>query len=107
MRFSKRVRAERTDCPVVGKPQPLSMSKDQHPQVIDVLRAYLYTNFDADESAKKLLWKDTREKLCSQVEEIWKRASIPIVSTRRIHKMLDKWQGKFRNVLKPYKQRKN
>ena len=107
MSVSKRLRAERTDCPVVGKPQP--MKNDQLPLVSDILRAYLYANCDpySTVSAKQPPWKSTREMLCSQVEDIWKRASIPIVSTRRIHQMLDKWKDKFRNILRPYKQRQS
>ena len=99
MSLSKLTRSS-TDCPILGVPEKLH--RNTLPAYGDILRDY---NLKRKENVN-LKWKIARGKLITELLEIWSSASIPTLGERRIITMLDQYYAEYRNMMKPYKQRK-
>lgn len=43
--------------------------------------------------------------VASKIKEVWKRASLPTLSRKRIVKIILTYNGKYQNVIKPIKEK--
>ena len=93
-------------CVIFGAPRVLP--ENVLPTKADVMKAYL-------EIRQSLLAKtgnyptfyEISHKLCYQVEQTWKQASIHTVSHERVIGIMRMCYDKYKTILKPYKSRKN
>lgn len=78
------------------------------PTYEDVMKCYLFHASDLTENKKQLkgLVGDTAEKVSSKIEELWEKASIPVIDHRSIVRRIRGYHDKYRMLLKPYKTRK-
>lgn len=90
-------------CPVFGSATELP--GNILPSYEDIMKYYLWTiHFDCP---NKDLVRNTSETVALKVEETWRNASIPIIEHRVVVKRIQEYHKKYRNLLKPYKARKN
>ena len=68
----------------------------------DVIKACLWENHELTTSRREPKWKDVKLNVISQLVDIWKKSSIPTVTNKRIHDMLDKYHAQYGIVLKPF-----
>ena len=52
-------------------------------------------------------FSDISHKLCYEIEEIWKKASLPTVTHEQAVKLLRSFHKKYNTILKSYKERKD
>jgi len=93
-------------CPVFGSSSKLS--PNVLPTHKDVLRFYMFVRNSlksTSNSIKEPTVDIISERVCLEVEEIWRRASIPVVSHKRVLQLLRSYHDKYMKVLKPFKQR--
>ena len=89
---------------------PKELSGTNLPSYSDVMRFYFWANDDCmNRSSTKHLETVTSitDKVVSCVEEIWNKASIPIVSRNRILQMIRNYYDKYLKLLKHFKERHN
>ena len=93
------------NCPIFGSPSPLP--DNVLPTYQDVLKFYLFQRnlMKLSSTSKEPLVADISETVCEKIEEIWHRASIPIVSRKRVLQLLCRYRGKYMKLLKPFKGR--
>lgn len=56
---------------------------------------------------KEPAFAEISEFVVDKLEDIWNKASIPVVSRKRIVKLLQTYHTKYLNLLKPFKSRQN
>ena len=84
-------------CPIFGPPADLKVS--QLPTIADIIKCYLFVRLqlkiDAREPESSAIIKQIAEKVIS----IWKSASLPILSTQRIHELIKKLHDEYRKKI--------
>ena len=95
------------NCPLFGAPR--EMNCVMLPTYECVMQEFLWIRIglEAKSVNRNLLVSEASEILAKRIEDIWKNASIPVVSHQRIVKLLRQYHMKCQNLLKPYKQRQN
>ena len=93
-------------CPVFGN--VCEMPKNVLPTYETIMKQYLWCSTIQVTENKKLtnLVTITSEKIAFEVENIWKSASLPVIDHRAIRKKIKEYHTKYRNLMKPYKDRK-
>src|ERR1051325_4820588 len=96
-------------CPIFGHPREIN--KTVLPSCGDVMRQYLFSRNDlkpSDASTKDPTTSilAVSEVVAKCIEGQWTRASIPIISHKRVLEKIRLYHEKYRTLLKPYKQRK-
>lgn len=66
-----------------------------------------WTRFSKKETKKEPTFAEISEVVVDKLEDIWNKASIPVVSRNRIVKLLQTYHTKYVNLLKPFKSRQN
>lgn len=89
-----------TNCEVFGA--PLEHRELTLPTYYDVMKHYLFVQHDMKNknNGKEPSYKDISDNVISCIESVWKKASIPVVSTRRIQDMIKKYHEKYRKIIK-------
>lgn len=92
-------------CPVFGTAAPFN--RNVLPTYEDIMKQYLYTRQEIKMGgqAKEPTVTEVSAIIITDLEEIWKRASLPTISKERIMERLREYHAKYRKLLKPYKQR--
>ena len=94
--------------PVFGLPKEISGTN--LPTYSDVMRFYFWVKNDCmSRSSTKRLETVTAiaDKVASRVEEIWIKASIPVVSHNRVSQMIRSFHDEYLKLLKHFKERHN
>jgi hypothetical protein len=94
--------------PVFGLPKELSAN--ELPTYGDVLKFYFWVQNDAKNKSitkRKDTVAELSQVVATRVEEIWIKASIPIVSHDRVLHLFRSYYNKYLKLLKPFKQRQN
>jgi hypothetical protein len=92
-------------CPVFGKPSELH--GNVLPTYEQVMQFCAWTRFSKKETKKEPTFAEIAEVVVDKLEDIWNKASIPVVSRKRIVKLLQTYHTKYVNLLKPFKSRQN
>jgi hypothetical protein len=105
--MSQKVTRKAIRCPVFGMPQDLSSVV--LPTQYDIMKYFAYVKLQqkCTSEAKELPVSAVSEAVALKVEEVWKKASIPIVSHTRILKIIRTYHDEYRKLMKPYKGRKD
>ncbi|XP_060801595.1 uncharacterized protein LOC132902031 [Amyelois transitella] len=95
-----------TCCPVFGLPEKLPLS--QLPTYNAVMKNYLFIKYELkpDKTTKEPTVHDISERLTTEILDIWRKASLPTVSFKRVLKLIRTYHDKYRGLLKPYQGRK-
>ena len=74
----------------------------------DTLKYYNLVKFQLKEASngKDPSHSETSSKVTAEIEALWEKASLPVVSHDRVRAMLKTYHQKYRNLLKPYQTRK-
>lgn len=94
-----------TCCPVFGLPEKLPVS--QLPTYNDVMKYYLFIRYELkpDKTTKEPTVHDISERLATEILDIWRKASLPTVSFKRVLQLIRSYHDKYRRLLKPYQGR--
>lgn len=90
-------------CPLFGLPKP--MSENVLPTYSDMLLGCLEENYKfavTSNSKKNPPFSETADRLASQIEAIYSKASIPTVSHTRIVQLIKKYHDAYYNLRKSY-----
>jgi len=95
------------ECPIFGAPKELSCAV--LPTFSDVIKYFLWVRYNLEKSGinRNLLVSEASDTVARKIEDIWKSASIPIVSHQRIVALIKEYQKKRKDLLKPYLKRKD
>lgn len=95
-----------TCCPVFGLPEKLPVS--QLPTYNDVMKYYLFIRYELkpDKTTKEPTVHDISERLATEILDIWRKASLPTVSFKRVLQLIRSYHEKYRRLLKPYQDRR-
>lgn len=98
---------EEVKCPIFGAPKELSSV--QLPTYEDVSKFYLLTRniLKPSKSDKDPTVSEIGEIVAREVENIWKKASLPTISHTRILKLIRTHNDRYLKILKPFKGRQN
>lgn len=90
-------------CPVFGTPR--EFSKLVLPTYEDMIKYYLYVRNDLklDETTKEPTVTEVSEVVASEIEELWTKASIPIVTHVRVLQLIRSYHTKYKGLLKSIK----
>lgn len=90
-------------CPVFGTPR--EFSKLVLPTYEDMIKYYLYVRNDLklDETTKEPTVAEVSEVVASEIEELWTKASIPIVTHVRVLQLIRSYHTKYKGLLKSIK----
>jgi hypothetical protein len=91
------------NCPVFGAPKDLADTV--LPTNGDILKYYLWVKHDLHLIRPRDAVAIISEKVANKIEELWQRASIPVVSHARILQLIRANHEKYRKLLKPFKGR--
>jgi hypothetical protein len=94
-------------CPVFGSPSQLSTCT--LPTYADTMKFYLLVKNSLKNSGtgKEPTAAAISEIVAVRIEEVWSRASIPIVIHKRVLQLIRSYHDKYRKLLKPFKGRQN
>lgn len=87
-------------CEIFGVTNPFSFQT--LPTCADVIKAYF---FHVHSKKQELILANCAADIAVQIENIWKKASIPILSHFRVVDKLKTLYQKYSNLKKPYKER--
>lgn len=95
------------ECPIFGFPNELKTS--MLPTYKDVILHFLFVKNDLENNKvnRNRLVTEASEAVATAVENIYKKANVPILSHQRVVALIQMYQKKRKDILKPYKQRKN
>lgn len=93
------------NCPIFGEPSELP--DNVLPTREQVSKFYSYVRFNKKESRKEPTFAEISEEIAVKLEYVWNKASIPIVSHKRILQLLKAYHDKYQKLMKPFKSRKN
>lgn len=93
------------NCPVFGS--PCQLSDNLLPTYQDVMKYYtaVKNGLKSQAAGQEPKVADICEMVTREVERVWIRASIPVVSHTRVVKLLRTYHDKYQKLLKPYKAR--
>lgn len=92
-------------CPVFG--QPSELPENVLPTYGQVMKFCAWIRFNKKVTKKEPVFSEIAEEVAVKLEEIWHRASIPIVSHTRILQLLQAYHDKYMKLMKPFKSRKS
>lgn len=92
------------NCPIFGSGCDLALNV--LPTYEDILRYFLLVHHSKKGQYKDLV-AESCEEVSTKLEEIWNRASIPIIDHRSIERRIRSYYDKYRSLLKPFKARKD
>ncbi|XP_065670884.1 uncharacterized protein LOC136089092 [Hydra vulgaris] len=91
-------------CPVFGIISRMSINV--LPTYADIMNYFLSVRKEfSDGHAKKATINETTWKISVDLETIWHRASIPVISRQQIIAKIRDYHDKYRSLLKPFEQR--
>ena len=97
------------ECPIFGA--PVELKKQLLPSKSDVLKQMFWTKHQIEKSSDAKQYQDIRfrviNKTIHDIVFLWKKASIPTVSEKRIGIMLNDLLESYRTIMKPYSSRKD
>ncbi|KAG0716113.1 hypothetical protein GWK47_010415 [Chionoecetes opilio] len=96
---------EKAACVIFGAPR--EMPTNVLPTYADVMKAYIHTRQQLTTKNKYPPFAQVSEKVCVDVELVWKKASLPTVMHGRVIETLRPYNEKYKKILKPYKARKD
>ncbi|GBM87552.1 hypothetical protein AVEN_107201-1 [Araneus ventricosus] len=102
-----KTKRQRTMCPIFG---PLNEFHDRVlPTVSDVLKYYLFLKYEMKTTlhVREPTISEISEVVAQKIESIWVKSSISHISHKRVIEKIRKCHDKYRNLLKPYKGRRN
>src|SRR5437899_88287 len=94
-----------TTCPIFGAPKELDTRL--LPTYESVMKCYLWWKHKLKLTGQEPKAADISDRVAIEIEEIWFRASIPVVSRDRVLKLIRVYHDSYRNLMKPYKGRHN
>ena len=86
------------ECSIFGSPEDISWRK--LPTYEDVMKYYHYMRLEIKQGKKEPSFKKIAVVVSQQLESLWKHASIPHLSRKRITSMLQQYRLKMNNILK-------
>ena len=86
------------ECSIFGSPEDISWRK--LPTYEDVMKYYHYMRLEIRQGKKEPSFKKIAVVVSQQLESLWKHASIPHLSRKRITSMLQQYRLKMNNILK-------
>jgi hypothetical protein len=94
-------------CPVFGTPHELS--PNVLPTYYDVMKYCNLVKFQlkGNEGLREPKFSDVSDVVAIKLEDVWRRASVPVVSHTRILKIMRTYHDEYKKLMKPYKERKN
>lgn len=90
-------------CPLFG--ETCDINDNMLPTYEDVMKFYEWTRRKIKyekETKKEPTYKELETVVVARVEDIWVKASIPIVQHKRVNAMLKAYHSKCKNLLKSY-----
>lgn len=93
------------DCPVFG--QPSQLPENVLPTYEQVMKFCAWIRFNKKVTKKEPTFSEISEEVAVKVEQIWNKASIPVVSHTRILQLLQQYHAKYMKLLKPFRSRQN
>lgn len=66
------------------------------------MKACLWERVQLKTTKKQPLWDDIANSVNEQLLDIWKSASVPTLSSRRVRAMLDNYHTKYNSLMKDY-----
>jgi hypothetical protein len=92
-------------CPVFGF--PAEMRENQLPTYGDIMKNFLSFRhaMKPNDTCKEPTVVDVAMKLAPIIEKLWHKASLPIISHKRVVEKIRLYHDKYRNLLKPLKSR--
>lgn len=90
-------------CPIFGVAS--EMSSAVLPTYYNVMKLGLWVRHEKKIGKKEPTFSEISKDVTRQVQDIWRKASIPTVSDDRILKVLPLYHAKILKILKPYKGR--
>jgi len=93
------------NCPIFGSPSELSTN--MLPTKYDVMRDYLLQKhtLKINPTAKEPTFSEIAEVVTKRIENLWCKASLPVISHQKILEKMRLCHDRYRNILKPYKSR--
>lgn len=93
-----------SSCPIFGAPKKLPVNV--LPTYSDVIQYYSFIrNEKKSNTSKEPTVKEIASVVCNDVMEVWNRASLPIVSQKRVQKLIETYHQTYRGLLKSFKGR--
>ena len=93
-------------CPVFG--YACNLPTNVLPTYMDVMRHYQHVKLTLEAQGNLAPSVSEIASICSSdIESLWTKASIPIVSHTRVLKLIRTFHDEFRRLMKPYKGRKS
>lgn len=85
------------------------LSKTVLPTCEDVMRFYLLlqNKTELERGGQHPSVSEIAEKVAIELEQIWRKASIPVVSQKRVVQKIRQYNDKYRGYIKHYKERQN
>ena len=97
----KPVTRKKINCPVFGVPKEFSGTV--LPTYADVMKYILWLKHDLNRT-----YNDAPvifAKVAEEIEKLWRRASIPVVTHKRVLKLIQGYHDDYRKLMKPFKRR--
>ena len=93
-------------CVIFGP--PCQLPGNMLPTYEDTLKYYNLVKFQLKEASngKDPSHSEISSKVTAEIEALWEKASLPVVSLDRVRAMLKTYHQKYQNCLKPYQTRK-
>lgn len=93
-----------TNCPIFGAPE--EMSENQLPTYKQVMKCYNLIRYRLKleyNSKKEPTINEISETVAKKIEDLWQKASIPIVSHNRVLQLVKAYHAKCKNLIKSLK----
>ena len=93
-------------CVIFGP--PCQLPGNMLPTYEDIFKYYNLVKFQLKKASngKDPSHSEISSKVTAEIEALWEKASLPVVSHDRVRAMLKTFHQKYRNLLKPYQTRK-
>lgn len=98
------MRRSEVTCPIFGSGSELS--QNMLPTYENIMKLFIFVSQDYKKQYNNCVRKSS-EIVAEKVEEVWRRASIPIVEHKTILARIIAYHAKYRTLLKPHKSRKD
>ena len=96
-----------TRCAIFG--DPAEMRSTVLPTYADMMKVYLLIQHQMKptSTSKDPAVAEVSDKVAKKIEQLWLKASIPIISHKRVVEKIRLYHDKYRNILKPFKSRQH
>lgn len=94
-------------CAVFG--DPAEMSSTALPTYADMMKFYLLIQhkMKPTSTSKDPTVAEVADKVSNKIEQLWLKASVPIISHKRVVEKVRLYHDKYKNILKPFKSRQH